>query len=155
MSAELWRHYRDASGTKYDVNFNYLKDDPGLRKVVQGQLDDWQAQALTSCQSGGACEFKADSKWLGVSLKTPDNKVGIGHAQVRVTGNALSDGKSVGMTFKVQVYKDWNFDKGKTAFSVNLSRYEAMHEYGYAQEFAMTSSSPVYGYNGMYANSCG
>ncbi|WP_426570362.1 RHS repeat-associated core domain-containing protein [Streptomyces canus] len=155
LTTKLWRHYRDASGTNYDVNFNYLKDDPGLRKVVQGQLDDWQAQALTSCQSGGACEFKADSKWLGVNLQTKDNHYGIGHAQVRVTGTAMSDGKSVGMTFNVQVYKDWNFDKDKTALVVNLSRYAAMHEYGYAQEFAMTSSSPTYGYNNMYANSWG
>ncbi|WP_329536905.1 hypothetical protein OG568_50850 (plasmid) [Streptomyces sp. NBC_01450] len=155
LTVKLWRHYRDASGTNYDVNFNYLKGDPGLRKVVQGQLDDWQAQALTSCRSGGACEFKADSKWLGVNLETKDNHFGIGHAQVRVTGTAMSDGKSVGMTFNVQVYKDWNFDKDKTALAVNLSRYAAMHEYGYAQEFTMTSSSPTYAYNNMYANSWG
>jgi hypothetical protein len=155
LTAKLWKHYRDASGTDYDVNFNYLKDDPGLRKVVQRQLDDWQAQALAGCQSGGACEYKADSKWLGVNLETRDNHFGIGHAQVRVTGTAMSDGESVGMTFNVQVYKDWNFDKDKTALVYPLGRYAAMHEYGYAQEFAMTSSSPTYGYNSMYANSWG
>ncbi|MFF4828063.1 DNRLRE domain-containing protein [Streptomyces sp. NPDC001312] len=155
LTAKLWKHYRDASGSNYDVNFNYLKNDPGLRNVVQGQLDDWQAQALASCQSGGACKFKADSKWLGVNLESNDNHFGIGHGQVRVTGTAMSDGTSVGMTFNVQVYKDWNFDKDKTALAINLSRYAAMHEYGYAQEFAMTSQSPAYGYNNMYANSWG
>ncbi|MGV9557436.1 RHS repeat domain-containing protein [Streptomyces sp. NPDC003522] len=155
LAGKLWRHYRDASGTNYDANFNYLKGDPGLRKVVQGQLDDWQDQALTSCQSGGACEFKADSKWLGVNLETKDNHFGIGHAQVRVTGTAMSDGKSVGMSFNVQVYKDWNFDKDKRALGLPLNRYAAMHEYGYGQEFPMTSSSPTYGYNSMYANSWG
>ncbi|MGW1464282.1 RHS repeat-associated core domain-containing protein [Streptomyces sp. NPDC002308] len=155
LSVKLWKHYRDASGTDYDVDFNYLRGDPALREVVQGQVDDWQAEALTTCRSGGACEFTADSKWLGVDLATKDNHFGIGHAQVRVTGSAMSDGKSVGIKFNVQVYKDWNFDKGETVLGFNLGRYAAMHEYGYGQDFVMTSSSPTYAYNNVYANSWG
>ncbi|MEU8621911.1 RHS repeat-associated core domain-containing protein [Streptomyces sp. NPDC048623] len=113
LSAELWRHYREASGDEYVVEFDKLRGDPGLRKVVMDQLHDWSDTATSTCAGGGPCEFTADSKWLGVDLDEQDSHFGIGHAQVRITGEARPDGKSTSVEMNVQVYKDWNFDKGK------------------------------------------
>ncbi|MFF0045205.1 hypothetical protein OG987_24530 [Streptomyces sp. NBC_01620] len=153
LTEKLWKHYRKASGKPFKVDFDQLKDDPGLRKVVQGQIDDWSAAAISNCSAGGTCSFKADSNWLGVNLENEDNHYGIGHAMVRISGSAESDGKAFGAMLRIDVYKDWNFDKGKKAAGVDLSRFAAMHEYGYGREFPMTSQSPNFLYHSEYATS--
>ncbi|WP_405830208.1 MULTISPECIES: hypothetical protein [unclassified Streptomyces] len=60
-------------------------------------------------------------------------------AQMDVAGSG--PGRKVKASYTVELYKDWNFDKDKSAKGISLEPFAEMHEYGVAREYAMVGKS--------------
>jgi hypothetical protein len=80
-------------------------------------------------------------------LKDADNFYAVGHAQIRITGSMRTDGESASASFEVELYKDWNFDKGEVVHGIELGQFAGLHEWGLAQEYVLTSVSGGFHYS--------
>jgi hypothetical protein len=167
LTCGLWSHYRKASGDDFEFDLDPLLSDSGLRSGkgadkrshgFEEKLEGWAREAKGRCVSASSCAFSVDSKWIGTQFTSGDGAVGIGHAQMRITGNFYVSNergaKRLSATYQVEVYKDWNFDKTKTASipgartNINLAPFAEMHEYGYGREYAMVGKSSIQHYVG-------
>ncbi|MFD8416872.1 hypothetical protein ACFV2Q_34925 [Streptomyces sp. NPDC059650] len=155
LTCDLWTHYVTGDGEDKNVDVDDLlntdsgfssgkgvdKASTGVDNVVQG----WATEARSSCGSGESCSFSLDSQWIGTQFSGSDGAVGIGHAQMRIVGKMEVSGtgshRTVTTEYTVELYKDWNFDKGKTAKGISLKPFAEMHEYGVAREYAMVGKS--------------
>ncbi|MEU3981248.1 RHS repeat-associated core domain-containing protein [Streptomyces sp. NPDC026672] len=167
LTCQLWDYYGSALGGKKSVDVDDLiSSDAGFRegkgadrnsKGIQWMLDRWSDEARGKCPHG-SCSFALDSKWLGTQFTSGDGAVAIGHAQMRLTGTLSMSGKGssrkASIDYQVEVYKDWNFDKFKTANipvlnkRISLKPFAELHELGVAREFAMVGTSSTHNYVG-------
>lgn len=160
LTCELWGYYSTAAGGEKTVNVdNLLAEDSGFTEGVgvdpnstgvNSVLDDWAAEARRKCPSG-SCSYTLDSKWLGTQFTGSDGAVAIGHAQMRLKGSmqVAGDRKRVTANYTVSLYKDWNFEKQKTAtlpivgVDISLEPFARLHELGVAREFRMVGESSL------------
>ncbi|MEW1694926.1 RHS repeat-associated core domain-containing protein [Streptomyces sp. NPDC091278] len=162
LTCELWGYYSTAAGGEKSVNVDKLLE--GDRGFMYGEgvdrdsrgvisvLDEWAVLARSNCASD-SCSFALDSKWVGSQFTSSDGAVAIGHAQMRLRGamrvTGVGRGARVTADYKVSLYKDWNFDKWKTAqlpgvgVDISLEPFARLHEMGLAQEFKMVGESSM------------
>ncbi|WP_449345673.1 RHS repeat-associated core domain-containing protein [Streptomyces narbonensis] len=136
---QLNKHYLDGSGEEYvlapeDVESLLASDG------ASENLDNYLIGVLTSVDKSGADEaVQFDSGWRNATAgkRSPDWFLGIRSFQYRATG-AVEDGK---ITYKVEVYKNWNFDEGESVMGLDLGQFGDLHDAGLAQEFDVTGKS--------------
>ncbi|MEU8523951.1 hypothetical protein AB0C49_31060, partial [Streptomyces sp. NPDC048577] len=162
LTCELWGYYSTLAGGEKRVNVDsLLASDMGFKtgkgvdrksRGVNQVLTDWAEQARGRCEET-SCTYSADSMWMGTQFTSPDGAVAIGHAQMRLQGSVKVSGqgarRKVTVNYTVNLYKDWNFDKEKTARipivgkEISLAPFARLHELGLAQEFKMVGVSSV------------
>ena len=158
LTCELWGYYSTNEGGEKPVNVDaLLASDPGFSgprsgklNGVRGILDQWMEQAQRGCKAR-SCTYAADSWWVGTNFTSSDGHNAIGHAQLRVTGTVAVAGKGrhrkVEANYRVNLFKDWNFDKGETArlpvvgVNTDLTPFASLHELGVVREFAIVGTS--------------
>ncbi|MFB7181436.1 RHS repeat domain-containing protein [Streptomyces sp. NPDC056257] len=155
LSCDLWNHYLVGGGSPKDVDVDaLLETDEGFftgkgvnskSRGVDQVLRGWADEARSNCPAAESCTFEGDSKWKGTQFTDFDAKNAIGHAEMRVTATMEVSGsgpdRKVNTQYRVELYKDWNFDKNKSAMGIALQPFAEMHEYGVAREYAMVGMS--------------
>ncbi|MFF2852535.1 hypothetical protein ACFVT5_40500 [Streptomyces sp. NPDC058001] len=92
-----------------------LLNDKGMRGRIKQQLRGWGLEAANRCEGSRACSFGADSGWLPGGFKGLDAKNAIGQAKYRINASvSVGADDRVTTTYRVKIFKNWNFDRGKT-----------------------------------------
>ncbi|WP_404960030.1 hypothetical protein [Streptomyces sp. 147326] len=156
LTCDLWDHYLTGGGMDKNVDVDeLLATDEGFRigdendhdkaVGVEEILQEWAAEASAGCGTAESCSFEGDSEWRGTHFTDPDGAFGIGNAEMRITAqmDVVRSGseQQVKARYTVELYKDWNFDKNKSALGISLEPFAEMHEYGVAREYAMVGKS--------------
>ncbi|MFD7134337.1 RHS repeat-associated core domain-containing protein [Streptomyces sp. NPDC059894] len=154
LSCALWKHYRGASGDDYDLDAATVDDllnDAGMRGLISRQVSSWGREAAGSCKGSKACTFSADSGWLPGTFKGLDAKNAIGNVKYRINASVtVGADDRVTSTYRVNLFKNWNFDRGKKAAvpysgaSIDLGQFLDLHEHGYAREYDMLGTSSLH-----------
>ncbi|MEV0491700.1 RHS repeat-associated core domain-containing protein, partial [Streptomyces atratus] len=158
LSCDLWNRYREQSGDTYTLQsktVDNLLEDEGLSRGLKKELERWESYATSQCAGGGTCSFSGDSGWLKTKFQRLDAKNAIGSVKFRVTGSVtMGAGGEARTRYQVDLFKNWNFDRGKTApvpflteatgKEIDLGQFVDLHEHGWAQEYDMVGTSTMH-----------
>ncbi|MFV5996547.1 DNRLRE domain-containing protein [Streptomyces sp. NPDC056231] len=155
LSCDLWNRYREQSGDTYTLQsktVDNLLEDEGLSPGLKKELNRWESYSKSQCAGGGTCSFSGDSGWLKTKFRRFDAKNAIGSVKFRVTGSVtISAGGEARTRYQVDLFKNWNFDRGKTApdpfgtgKEIDLGQFVDLHEHGWAQEYDMAGTSTMH-----------
>jgi hypothetical protein len=151
------RHYLVGRGEPFVIDPAQPLNTPPFRRAALDHFQEWWAlAAIRWHDSGGAeTEFETTTKWHGVLIRRADDTdwwLAMRGLQYRISGRleilpgqdavpgspALPD---VRLVYRVEVYKDWNFDKGQSEYGVSFTPLARLHEVGLAREFPVTGHS--------------
>ncbi|MGW3247489.1 hypothetical protein [Streptomyces sp. NPDC001070] len=94
-----------------------------------------------------------DSGWFGAKVLSSirngnqDWVVALRGGQYRITGTVDVRQKAA-ISYRVQVYKDWNFDYGDTFAGIDFAPFARLHEAGLAGEFDVYGTTGLLSYGG-------
>ncbi|MGW5779415.1 ricin-type beta-trefoil lectin domain protein [Streptomyces sp. NPDC003863] len=145
-AADMTKHYMDNTGTDY-----YLTPDE-VDDLLDGEtlhsLDAFIEQLYKETQAGTLKDGDSfDSGWEPARadwLNQPDWYLGIRNFEVRMSGT-VEEGA---LTYQIQVYKNYNFDRTDNLAGVDFGPYGLLHEAGRAQEYDILGTSTQRSYNG-------
>jgi len=130
-----------------------LLNDKGIQGLVATQLGTWEKETGKRCGENEVCKFSADSGWLPANFKGFDAKNAIGHVKYRINASvSVSADGNASTTYRVDLFKNWNFDRGKmapmpyTGTELDLGQFLDLHEHGWAQEYDMLGTSSLHGF---------
>jgi len=155
--AALLRHYLVGRGERFEIDpAQPLRAQP-FRRAALNHFEEWWALAAVRWHDSGGLEteFETTTHWHGVQILRADNKdwwLAMRGLQYRITGRmeilpgtTAVPGSSVlpdvRLVYRVEVYKDWGFDKGQAEYGISFTPLARLHEVGLAREFAVTGRS--------------
>ncbi|MFC7305517.1 hypothetical protein ACFQVC_14950 [Streptomyces monticola] len=135
-AAATLRHYLCGSGTPYPLDAGALLALPAVRAAADVQLARWRAQALAL----GPGVYPADSGWRGITVtrrRSADLWLALRGVQYRLSGTVrVKAGGRTAVTYRFEVHKSWNFDRGESEYGIPFTPFARLHETGLAREFA-------------------
>ncbi|WP_327174211.1 RHS repeat-associated core domain-containing protein [Streptomyces sp. NBC_01335] len=154
MSCALWKHYGDDTGTDFELSANTVDNllgDKGVKGDIADQLEAWKAEASGRCEKGEECIYSADSGWRKGEFQGMDAKNAIGKVKWRINASVtVGADRRVSATYSVDLFKNWNFDRGKKAeipylgVTIDLGQFLDLHEHGMAREYDMYGTSSMH-----------
>ncbi|MGA4545005.1 hypothetical protein ACPA54_33945 [Uniformispora flossi] len=154
-SAATLRHYYGRTGGRFEIDPVGPLETTPFRKVADRHLEEWRDFAVERWRrSGGVlCDFDATTNWHGVRIGKNDNLdwwLALRGLQYRMTGrvHVEDDGGAgdVRIVYRVEVYKDWGFDKGEDEYGLSFTPLALLHEAGLAREYTVVGSSRPLGW---------
>jgi RHS repeat-associated protein len=161
-----WKHYLGASGSAMQASPNdWYASNQKFAQSVQSNIDSANQVAIDSCGNSSPCEYNFSTQWLPQASENGTSSenafhYGVGSFEwkargvIHVTTNS-SGVKTATTNFGLEVYKNWNFDKGKaplnvlnknmlnTNISINVSvdGFARMPSLGMAREYVVSGTS--------------
>ncbi|WP_406296298.1 hypothetical protein OG948_12710 [Embleya sp. NBC_00888] len=157
MGAASLRHYLVGRGAPFVIDPTQPLRAKPFRRAALTHFEEWWALAAIRWHDSGGLEsvFETTTHWHGVLIRRGDDTdwwLAMRGLQYRITGRievlpgttsipgspVLPD---VRLVYRVEVYKDWGFDKGQGEYGVSFTPLARLHEVGLAREFPVTGRS--------------
>jgi hypothetical protein len=146
------RHYLDGSGAPLTVDPSALLRTPAFHRPMVRHFHEWRRFAAAEFSRTGVQAFDVTNNWHGVLIprrNSLDWWLALRGLQYHATGELtllpdvpVYDGlPAARLTYRVEIFKDWNFDKGESEFGVPFGPIARLHETGLAREFEVVGSS--------------